>query len=245
MLGIAITTFNRGIHLDRLLTEVKRTTVQQHFVVVCDDGSQDNTESICNRHKVPRVGGKNMGIAWNKNRALYALFERKKCEAVIIMEDDIAILKDGWDLRWREAISIFGHVNFLNDELLRGREGRLISGDGSYENPFIAKFITGPCMGIAQECFEKSGYFHPDFIGYGEEHIEFTRRCGRYGFGTKDGGYVHINEGLDMLSLPSMSDKSAINVNIATAQKLKDVDGRVNPFLDKDRKRQIEDEVRL
>lgn len=243
MIGIAVTTFNRATHLDRLICEIKRMTVGEFFLVVCDDGSSDDTESVCRKHAVARIGSKNMGISWNKNRGLYALFEIKKCDVVFIIEDDVAIVSHGWNKSWQKAAINYGHVNLLDSNLASIVKEKIICGDGALNNPFLMRCISGACMAISKECFEKVGYLHPDFIGYGEEHIEFTRRCAFFGFGMKNGGYIHITEGLTLLTLPSMADKSSISKNREIGKRLNNIKTRINPFSDKERYEQIQLEM--
>lgn len=243
MLGIAITTYNRQTHLDRLISEIIERTTGKYHLVVCDDGSTDETAKVCSKHGIARIGEKNMGIAWNKNRGLYALHEKLKCKATIIIEDDMSIKDQNWNRAWFEAALKFGHINFLNEKYAKKRKDRMIGGDGTIENPYVAKFILGPCMAFSRECLDKVGYLHPKFTGYGSEHIELTKRCGRAGFGMKDGGHLHLKEGIDLLDIPSASDKSHVGKNAKTSASLKNLDTWVAPFLFDEQREQLEREV--
>lgn len=50
--SIIIPTYNREAFLDSLLSNLKKQTYQKFEVVICDDGSTDNTNAIVNKHKV-------------------------------------------------------------------------------------------------------------------------------------------------------------------------------------------------
>ncbi len=120
------------------------------------------------------------------------------------------------------------------------------------QNPFLPIFILHEMSANPERLIEhftkfnfneKVGYLHPDFIGYGEEHIEFTRRCAFFGFGMKNGGYIHITEGLTLLTLPSMADKSNVSKNREVGKRLNNIKTRINPFSDKERYEQIQLEM--
>lgn len=243
MFGIAICTYNRANHLDRLILEIKQKTVGDYKLIVCDDGSVDSTPDVCDRHAVTRIGDSNRGIAWNKNRGLYALHEKLKCDWTVVIEDDMAIVDMNWNEAWEKATMQYGHVNFLNDRDAENRRNRMISGIGTLADPFIATFVTGQCMFFSKECLDIVGYLNPLFQGYGSEHIDYSKRCGRAGFGMKDGGYVHLKTGLQLLGIPPTADKGSIEKNARISEELKDKDIYVAPFLDDDQKSILEREV--
>ena len=53
--------------------------------------------TCCGRRMSRVVTGRNMGIAWNKNRALFLLGAIAQCDVVILLEDDSFPTSDGWD----------------------------------------------------------------------------------------------------------------------------------------------------
>ena len=85
-LGIGIITFNRkelvGSTIDRVRALTREPDVA---LVIADDGSSDGTLEMLREKQVPVVTGINMGIAWNKNRALFLLSHLLGCESVILL----------------------------------------------------------------------------------------------------------------------------------------------------------------
>ena len=87
-LGIGIVTFNRSDVLLETLNRVRAHTSTPCIVVVADDGSDDGTADALRAQQITVATGPNMGIAWNKNRALFQLGAVMQCDAVILLEDD-------------------------------------------------------------------------------------------------------------------------------------------------------------
>ena len=105
-LGIGIVTYNRQAVLAETLDRVVRHTKYPFIMAVADDGSTDNTlDMLRDRPDVTTVTGRNMGIAWNKNRALYLLTELLRCDIVVLLEDDTFPMQDGWEMDWIRAAS--------------------------------------------------------------------------------------------------------------------------------------------
>lgn len=87
--GIGIVTCNRRAILSDTIDQVRAFTRQPNAaLVVADDGSRDGTLDMLRGKRVPVITGVNMGIAWNKNRALFMLADMLECETVILLEDD-------------------------------------------------------------------------------------------------------------------------------------------------------------
>ena len=88
-IGIGVVTYNRrDIVLDTIEAIRGMTGYADVALVVADDGSTDGTIEALRGKRVPVITGANMGIAWNKNRALFLLDRLLGCEAVILLEDD-------------------------------------------------------------------------------------------------------------------------------------------------------------
>src|SRR5579875_2903068 len=87
--GIGIITFNRKQILRETIERVRTLTRADDVAwVVADDGSDDGTLPMLRAQQVPVITGLNMGIAWNKNRALFVLAHELGCRTVILLEDD-------------------------------------------------------------------------------------------------------------------------------------------------------------
>ena len=114
--GIGIVTFNRKDIVASTIDRVRQFTRDPDAVmVVADDGSSDGTLEMLREKQVPVITGVNMGIAWNKNRALFLLSHMLNCETVILLEDDTQPTRAGWEQEWITATRRWGHANFAAD----------------------------------------------------------------------------------------------------------------------------------
>ena len=178
-LGIGVTTFNRCEKLAVCISQLRRLTNVPFELVVADDGSEDGTTALCAREKVRYVTGKNMGIAWNKNRALFFLHRIVGCDVIILLEDDCYPNQLGWQDIWIAAAQKWGHANlaghwFSSDSLI---------GDGTVDSPFVSALLSGQCAVFHREALKVCGFIDSRFKGYGYEHAEHSSRLVRAGFG--------------------------------------------------------------
>jgi len=120
-----------------------------------------------------------MGIAWNKNRALFLLSAILNCDVVILLEDDSSPMEDGWERDWMAAAARWGHANlaahWLGEAILRGA--------GTVDDPCLSLDVTAQCSAFAREALIYGGYLDSRFRGFGYEHVEHTRRLLRLGYG--------------------------------------------------------------
>src|SRR3990167_5112451 len=107
--GVGICTYNRAGRLGDLIDAVLSTT-EGCRVVVADDGSTDETPAVVATFPgVLYLRGPNKGVAWNKNRALYALQE---CSFVALLEDDLFPVRPGWFDIYETAARFLGVHHF-------------------------------------------------------------------------------------------------------------------------------------
>jgi GT2 family glycosyltransferase len=177
--GIGIVTYNRKDVLAETVAQVRARTRLPCLLAVADDGSDDGTADWLRSQSVTVVTGQNMGIAWNKNRALFLLGAIAQCDAVILLEDDSFPTQDGWEQDWIEAAQRWGHANlaapWFSDSFLRGA--------GTVDDPIRSKHVTAQCSSFSRAALLYGGYFDSRFRGYGFEHIEYSRRLVRLGYG--------------------------------------------------------------
>lgn len=184
--GVGIITCNRKDVLLETLSRVRAHTQLPYALVVADDGSEDGTADAVRSQNVTLVTGQNMGIAWNKNRALYLLGTIMQCDAVILLEDDSFPTEDGWEQEWILASQRWGHANLGADWLCDA----FLQGSGTVDDPFLSKNVTAQCSSFSRTALQYGGYFDSRFRGYGQEHVEHSRRLLRVGFG---GSYEDID----------------------------------------------------
>src|SRR6185312_2852292 len=126
--------------------------------------------------------GVNMGIAWNKNRALFLLAQMLGCEVGLLLEDDTHPVCNGWEAEWIEAANRWGHANWAGP----GMRAQFLSGSGTAADPIRSRSVTAQCASYTRNALTYGGYFDSRFKGYGHEHVEHTRRLIRVGYGGAD-----------------------------------------------------------
>ena len=223
-LGIGIVTYNRRNVLSETIDRVRQLTRSPDTaIVVADDGSTDGTAEMLREKGVPMIGGINMGVAWNKNRALYLMSQILGRKTIILLEDDTQPIKLGWELDWVDAVNIWGHVNFAADWMSEYCD----AGSGTPSDPFHSVHVTAQCSAFSREALGFGGYFDPRFRNLGYEHVEHTRRLVRIGYGgTGDqiGGVERVRFFLiksDLVVIPNKShansDEVERNLQLARA----------------------------
>jgi glycosyltransferase involved in cell wall biosynthesis len=178
-IGIGIITCNRKDVLVETLARVRAHTRSPCALAVADDGSEDGTIDLVRSQNVTLVTGQNMGIAWNKNRALFLLGAIVQCDVVILLEDDSYPTRDGWEQDWVLATQRWGHAN-LAGEWFRDS---FLQGTGTVDDPILSTNVSAQCSSFSRAALLFGGYFDSRFRGYGQEHVEHTRRMLRVGYG--------------------------------------------------------------
>jgi glycosyltransferase involved in cell wall biosynthesis len=184
--GIGVITYNRKNVLAETLARVRAHTTPPYELVVADDGSWDGTVELVRSLGIRLVTGRNMGIAWNKNRALFLLTMHLQCDVVLLLEDDSSPVNDGWEQTWIAASLRWGHINFAGKWL----RGDFLRGSGTVDDPYLSTTVTAQCSGFSRTALLYGGYLDSRFRGFGQEHVEHTRRLIRVGFG---GSYENIH----------------------------------------------------
>lgn len=172
MFGIGVITYKRPAALARTLSCIKTHTKTAHYLVIADDGSEDDTVELCHRHNFTVITGSNRGVCWNKNRALHTLIQHN-ADPIILLEDDCYPESAGWDVDWIKSTQRYSHVNYAHpawpNDWCRG-------GSGTSEDPWVSWEITGQATITTREALLRVGYLNPVFVGYGYGHIEWTER---------------------------------------------------------------------
>lgn len=249
-LGIGIVTYNRQAVLADTLDHVVRHTKYPFVMAVADDGSTDGTLDMLRARNITTVTGRNMGIAWNKNRALYLLAELLRCDVIVLLEDDSFPVQDHWEMDWINAGLLWGHANVAVEWL---RE-KFLSGTGTLDDPVHSAAVTAQCSVYSREALLFGGYFDPRFIGYGHEHVEHSCRLIRGGYG---GGqklmpngemgtyFLMLRGGIQFAPMPTtFFNQEQVEYNLALCQTIFSDYSYRNPWRDEDGMRQFRDELR-
>jgi hypothetical protein len=179
VLGIGIITYKRRSLLESLLASVAELTSGPHELVVAEDGSDDGSAKWAREQGLRVISGVNRGVAWNKNRALFAL-AHLGCDPLVLLEDDARPVVSGWERDWIEGTRAWHHLA-CDPKIDR----HAVSGTGTPADPFVSPAATGFCMSVSAKALDLVGYFDSRFVGYGHEHAEWTTRIKRAGYGFK------------------------------------------------------------
>lgn len=179
-LGIGVITYRRPAVLAATLDRIGRHTKYPfRQLVVADDGSAGDMPGLLQSRGVRVVTGRNMGVAWNKNRALFVLFELLRCDLVILLEDDAAPDRDNWEIEWMQAALRWGQVNVACPWVPQHRQ----SGAGTLDDPVRSLLLSAQVQAFSREAVLFGGYYDTRFRGFGHEHREHSYRLARVGYG--------------------------------------------------------------
>jgi glycosyl transferase family 2 len=233
--GIGIVTYNRRKVLNDTIDRVRALTRQPNAaLVVADDGSSDGTLAMLREKQVPVITGVNMGIAWNKNRALFLLSHMLNCKTVILLEDDTHPNRAGWEASWIQAATRWGHINYAAEWM----HEYFLSGTGTVDDPVRSNMVTAQCSAYSLDALTFGGYFDSRFRGYGHEHVEHTRRLVRVGYGGtdeqidgKERVLYHLLKGdLTVVNTPSFRDLEQEERNFQLATRIMGAQGYRAPW---------------
>ncbi|KAA0678260.1 glycosyltransferase family 2 protein [Roseomonas genomospecies 6] len=216
-IGIAITTYNRKSFILKLVERIRCLTKSKYKVVICDDGSSDGTVEALKEKGEIVLGGKNKGIAWNKNRGLFYFQNICKAETIILLDDDVLPEVAGWDYEWHLACEKVGHVNFIPPHFHRLTKNRKMTATDLGIGPMVG----GMAIGQSAKALANVGYMDNRFGRYGHEHADFSFRFLRAGFGGvmyNDGGNDHryfylIDGGITIKESESFGTQEDLNRN--------------------------------
>lgn len=180
-LGVAITTYNRADLVVGLCGAIRLLTEAPCDLVVCDDGSADETPRALRELGETVIGGRNGGVARNKNRGIWYLLTKTKADIILLLDDDVVPNERGWDREWIRGVSNFGHLNF-SFPLYRHH---IVSGSATADDPALTPMICGCALGFTREALASVGFMDLRFGRYGHEHSDLSFRSLRAGFGGK------------------------------------------------------------
>lgn len=179
-IGIGILTYNRPSSLKRLVNSIlKYTDIYKTTIFISDDGSTDK-EQIAYLNQLRDSGivilknNKQIGVAGNSNRLMRCLsrFANK-----ILLNDDVEILKSGWDSFYFDAMKRTGYHHFCYRQpgVYGAEKGTSLSINGIVLNVVNDK-PHGAVLAFDHAAFSKIGYFDEQFGQYGMEHVDWSAR---------------------------------------------------------------------
>jgi len=201
MRGIALCTYNRSYNLPKVLENLMKYLPDDCKVVVCDDGSTDDTMEILKpyRSDLLIVAGSNQGVAANKNRALYALQE---CAFICILEDDLYPTRPGWFELYEDATQATNIHHFcrVQDKEVEETVPEFSTWMKSIGiTPVYGPSPRGDFTFITAKVLEKVGAFNPKFKGAGYAHGEWSERVFKAGLIPHPLKWIDLQESRDTL----------------------------------------------
>lgn len=194
--GIAVCTYNRGEKLGEVLSAIIKTKPDDARVVVCDDGSTDSTSDIVKKFPdLTYVRGPNLGVGANKNRAIYSL---RDYDFLCILEDDLMPLQDGW---FEQYETFCLHTNIHH--FCRVQEKRVPETIQDFMDYCVANLKLTPIYGpsprgdltfISNLVVSRVGAIHPDFVGVGHAHGQWSDRVAESGLIAHPNKWIDVEE---------------------------------------------------
>lgn len=206
LIGIGLITYNRAAAATEVAEAIVSTLDRSKYdyKLICSLDQSDRTGYERVSQLMTLVPHKNVGISINKSIALMHLQE---CDHVFLFEDDFKPTKVGWDTLYlnvhkESGIGLFNYCpKWVSDSEKQPKKAiRVPSGTVIFEHTHVAQI-----MSITKQTLDKVGALDPDFIGYGYEHCDYTRRCILAGEFPR-AGYPFIKETWDctqMLEVPN------------------------------------------
>ncbi|HEY2200724.1 MAG TPA: glycosyltransferase [Solirubrobacteraceae bacterium] len=224
VLGVGVITYERRGLLEQLFASLAELTESPHELVVADDGSRDGTVEWCRDRGLRVVSGVRRGVAWNKNRALFAL-AHLGCDPLVLLEDDAYPVVHGWERDWIEGTRRWHHLGYHHAKVAK----HTVSGTGTPADPFVNPAATAQCLSVSAEVVVKVGFFDPRFRGWGHEHAEWTTRIKTAGYGFRritlpDGrrpeAQLYLTGGLGGGDASSFRDEDQVRANLEVGNRI-------------------------
>ncbi len=198
--GIAICTYNRGNQLGEIIRAVLDTKPPKCKLVICDDGSTDDTPyAVAEFREVIYIRGPNLGVAANKNRALWAL---QDCNFIAILEDDLMPIASGWFDLYENAAVLTGINHFcrVQDKEIEESIPEFTEWLGKHEvTPIYGPSPRGDLTFITSKVVKTVGGFNADFKGAGYAHAEWSERVAAAGLIPHPHKWIDLQESRDKI----------------------------------------------
>lgn len=197
--GIAICTYNRGNQLGDIIRGVLDTKPPKCRLVVCDDGSTDDTPYVVSDFsEVIYIRGPNKGVGANKNRALWAL---QDCHFLAIIEDDLMPISPGWFDLYENTAVLTGIHHFcrVQDKEVSEKIPEFTEWLSKYNTtPIYGDSVRGDFTFLTASVIKGVGGFNALFQGAGYAHGEWSERVVKAGLIPHPLKWVDIKEARDM-----------------------------------------------
>lgn len=194
-IGVGILSYNRYESLKRCVDSIyAHTDLTKTTVFISDDGSDDERlksylkELQKDKNIVVIRNDRRLGIAGNTNRLLRCL---SRFGYGLLLNDDVEVLKSGWERLYPNAMSNSGLQHFIFR--MPGIYGAKI-GDSCNINSAALTVVydkpQGAVLAFTRNMLDKCGYFDEAYGLYGMEHVDWSTKA--YEFGLQPQGYYDV-----------------------------------------------------
>jgi glycosyltransferase involved in cell wall biosynthesis len=178
MIGVGITTRNRRQLAAMTIKQWKELMPPNSKLVIVDDASDVPFPNANYRFE------KQAGIARAKNKCLELL---QDCEHIFLSDDDCFPAKQNWFEPYINNSQ--PHLSYTFTELKDGRKnGRILMGFGKDYQYF--QLPCGCLLYLTKKVLQTIGGFDTDFLIWGYEHVEYSRRA--YNAGLTEQRYCDV-----------------------------------------------------
>jgi glycosyltransferase involved in cell wall biosynthesis len=199
--AVSICTYNRLKSLGKVIAGVLATVPEGTDVFVCDDGSTDGTAQEAVKifgAEVSYYRGPNLGVAANKNRALYLM---QNHHFMCILEDDLMPTEKGWFEIYEQAsiLTDIHHFCRIQDKTIPDSKPAISEylASAMGVNLICASSPRGDLTFLTRKVITTVGGFNSEFKGVGYAHGSWSARVVKAGLVSHPSGYVDIAEARD------------------------------------------------
>jgi GT2 family glycosyltransferase len=203
-IGVGILCYNRRDSLARLIDSINNNTdLRRTTVFISDDNSDDPQmlmyldQLVKYPHFVVIRNHETLGVAGNTNRLLRCL---KRFKYGILLNDDVEILKYGWEHFYVEAMRRTGmhHFLYLQEGVYGAKSGAIFRKD-QIDLRVVQEKPHGAVLAFSNRMLEKCGYFNESYGRYGMEHVDWSLKP--HEFGLQEKGFFDVEGAEDYFRL--------------------------------------------
>ena len=209
-IGVGILSYNRPDILHRLIRSiVSYTDLHKTTIFISDDNSDneelskylDDLDSATTPNFVILRNEERLGIAGNTNRLLRCL---SRFKYGMLLNDDVEILKYGWDQIYFDAMENTGMHHFVYHQpgVYNASAGDPVS-VGETKLLRVDKRPHGAVLAFTNELLSKIGYFDESFGLYGMEHVDWSQKA--YECDMQESGFFDIEFAKEYFKIHSES----------------------------------------
>jgi GT2 family glycosyltransferase len=177
-IGVGILSYNRLESLMTLIESIRKfTDLKKTTIFVSDESTDGRTwDWLKSQTDIVPIHNERIGIAGNTNRLFRCL---KRFKYKLLLNDDVEVLKYGWDRFYFEVMNKTGLKHFCYRQ--SGVYGAIRPNPSNNGVITVSEKPHGAVMAIHDDAFKKVGFMDEEFGIYGFEHVDYSDRIIRSG----------------------------------------------------------------